>query len=500
MNTSIIRNVVLLSIMAFVVSAVPGQGKGNVGGLSDSSRVQEVVSTLEKTVPDLMNRAGVPGISIGLIEDGKLAWIGSFGVKNTKLPFKVDDRTVFSMGSISKVVFTYGVLKLVEQGKLDLDVPLTKYFPNYVDDDRINLITARTVLTHQTGWPNWRSGSELKFYFNPGERFSYSGEGFAYLQRVVEEITGKTLEEFMQESVLVPLGMSDSSYIWQNAYQTQEAWGHDELGPIERFKPLLYGHPVPPHRGPCTASTLQSTVRDIAKFMIALMDGVGLKKETFQQMLSTQVRVDAGCETCIGKPITHFSEDITWGLGIEIQKTSQGPMFCHGGDNPGFHSFMSGSTTLKRGVVLLSNGDHGPMILGQIADIAMGVHQPDFDYEYGGEGIDSPRMKLDRAILKKGIDEALKDYTAGPALDEDSMNDLGLQLIGQEKFKEAIRILEMNVNAHPTSDAHVHLAKGYLLSGKGLACKNKQKAKDLDPNNGNAFGMDQEVSCFHIPD
>ena len=151
---------------------------------------------LSSLIPGLMARANVSGLSIALIDDGKIAWIGSFGVKNTKTSDKVDNRTVFQAASLSKVVFAYGVLKLVDQGNLDLDTPLSKYVPEYVKNDyRINAITARLVLTHRTGFPNWRpDGQPLVIHFKPGDRFSYSGEGFVYLQRAIEKITGLPLD------------------------------------------------------------------------------------------------------------------------------------------------------------------------------------------------------------------------------------------------------------------------------------------------------------------
>jgi len=103
---------------------------------------------LSRLIPNLMNLAEVPGLSIAIVEEGKVEWIGSYGVKNTQTGEKVDDRTVFPAASLSKVVFAYAVLKLADQGKLDLDTPLSKYVPTYVENDnRVNLITAGHVLT-----------------------------------------------------------------------------------------------------------------------------------------------------------------------------------------------------------------------------------------------------------------------------------------------------------------------------------------------------------------
>jgi len=164
-----------------------------------------------------MKEAEIPGLSIALVRDGKTYWAQSFGERDVATKAPVMEDTVFNVGSLSKPVFAYGVLKLVDQGKLGLDVPLTKYLlkPYVEGDDRLQQITARFVLSHRTGFPNWRGNDPLKIYFTPGERFSYSGEGMVYLQKVVEQITGKPLNDYMQEAVFAPLGMTSSSYVWR---------------------------------------------------------------------------------------------------------------------------------------------------------------------------------------------------------------------------------------------------------------------------------------------
>ena len=137
---------------------------------------RDAISRLENEVPGLMKQGGVPGMQIALIRDGKTIWLHGFGVKDKKTREPVRTDTVFEAASLSKPVFTYGVLKLVDQGKLDLDTPLSSYLPKpYVPDERVGKITARLVLSHRTGFPNWRgSDGLLPIYFSPGERFSYS--------------------------------------------------------------------------------------------------------------------------------------------------------------------------------------------------------------------------------------------------------------------------------------------------------------------------------------
>lgn len=440
----------------------------------------------------LMASANVPGISVAIIEDGKLASVESYGLKNFKSGDKrVDERTVFQAASLSKVVFAYGVLKLVDLGKLDLDTPLSKYIPEYVQkDDRINAITARHVLTHRTGFPNWRQGGKpLTIHFTPGERFSYSGEGFVYLQRAVEKITGLPFDTWMRQTVFDPLQMTDSSYLWQDKYDTQAAMGHNSAGiPDKPFKPIADGSPVNGD-GPSAASTLLTTTRDYALFVIAVMHGTGLKKETARAMLTSQSPVDAGCSNCMGRPVTHTSASISWGLGVGLEQTARSQYFWHWGDNGDFKAFVAASPATGRGVVIFANSSNGMMIIPDIAAEALGERQPAFEWIHY-ERYDSPRMQLHRAILDKGIDEALKDYAAQPAIEEEPMNNLGYQLLREKKFKDALRIFELNAAANPKSgDAFDSLAEGYMLAGKALAIEYYRKSLALDPENSNAAEM-----------
>src|SRR5438128_5458003 len=257
--------------------------------------VQRDILRLETLIPQLMSEGDVPGLSIALIRDAKIYWARGFGFKdiNTKAP--VDLSTMFEAASLSKPVFAYAVMKMVERGELDLDTPLSKYLPAYIEnDERLNLITAHRVLSHTTGFPNWRQGKSLTIMFTPGERFSYSGEGFVYLQKVVERLTGQPLNGVMRKEVFAPLGMHDSTYVWQDAIESQMAAGHSQAGKA-----------FPQHKGQeaNAAATLRTTPTDYAKFVMAMMKGTGLKETTVQQMLTPQVKLDEGCVTCLGRKV-----------------------------------------------------------------------------------------------------------------------------------------------------------------------------------------------------
>ncbi len=331
---------------------------------------------LEQDAPDLMKKFGVPGLEVSVIRHGKTTWLHSFGVKDAKTGQPVTNDTTFEAASLSKPVFAYGVLKLVEQGKLGLDVPLTTYLPKpYIaGDERLAKITARFVLSHRTGFPNWRDADSLLIYFTPGERFSYSGEGYVYLQRVVEQITGKPLNDSMTEAVFKPLGMTSSSYVWRSEFDALTATGHDADGkPVDKWKPKEAG----------VASTLNTTAKDYALFVEAVLNGKGLKADTVREMEIPQVALDRECRICIRHEPKQLSKNLFWGLGWGIERNDGREEIWHWGDNGSFKAFVMAEPKTKSGVVVFANGEKGLELAEPIVDEAMGTNSLVFEWLKG---------------------------------------------------------------------------------------------------------------------
>ena len=332
------------------------------------------IQQLEKDVPELMKKGGVPGLAVAVIRNGKTTWVHGFGIKEAKTGHPVTEETVFEAASLSKPVFAYGVLKLVEQGKLGLDIPLTTYLPKpYIaGDERLAKITARIVLSHRTGFPNWRGEDGLlPIYFTPGERFSYSGEGYIYLQRVVEQITGKPLNEYMTEAVFTPLGMSSSSYVWRPDFDALTATGHDSNGQsVELWKPKEAG----------AASTLNTTAKDYALFVEAVLNGKGLRPTTLREMETPQIALDPECRICIKREAKQLSKNLFWGLGWGIQRKDGRDELWHWGDNGSFKGFVMAEPKTKSGVVMFANSENGLEIAKPLIDEAMGEESLAFDW------------------------------------------------------------------------------------------------------------------------
>lgn len=188
--------------------------------------VEAIVADLQRFVPEYMRRQRIPGVSIALVRDRRIAWSGAFGVVNSITREPVTPETLFEVASISKVVTAYTALRLVDQGKLALDGPLNSYLrdpwlPPSAHRDTIQL---RHVLAHSSGLGHISPSRES--LFAAGEGYRYSATGYLYAQAVIEHVSGKTLEEATREQVFLPLGMLSSSYLNRRELTPRTASGH----------------------------------------------------------------------------------------------------------------------------------------------------------------------------------------------------------------------------------------------------------------------------------
>lgn len=451
---------------------------------------------LEHDIPELMRQADIPGLSIATIQHDKLAWHHNFGVKSVKSGEPVSDDTVFEAASLSKPVFTYAVLRLVDQGRLSLDVPLSSYLPKpYVDNDgRLAKITARFVLSHRTGFPNWRNDEHLKIFFTPGERFSYSGEGFVYLQTVVAQITGKSLEEVINELVFTPLGMTSSSYIWRPDFDTRSAFGHDFDGNVGSFRKDSEFN---------AAASLNTTSHDYALFLTAVLNGTGLKPQTLREMETPQIKVDSACTNCTDRVPLQLSKNLFWGLGWGIEKEGREKRLWHWGDNGNFKCFVVADPAHKSAAVMFTNSQNGLAIAPAVFREVTGRTPLAFTQKWlKYESYDSDAMRFARSVRDGSIDRAIHEFDAAlksGAISEDSVNSLGYRLLNsKQRVADAIRIFQLNSELHPQSaNTWDSLAEGYMNAGdKTLAVQFYERSLALNPQNTNAV---EQLKKLHEP-
>jgi CubicO group peptidase (beta-lactamase class C family) len=198
---------------------------------------------------------------------------------------------------------------------LSLETPLARHVPDYVPDDpRAGSVTVRHVLSHSSGLPNWRTADlPLKTYFPPGERFSYSGEGFVWLQGVVEATAGDPIDVLLHRLVFEPLEMHQSSFVWQSAFDATNADPHDAvLVPDLKKKPTTTN----------SAASLQTTARDYARFLIEVLSGGRLKPQTARLWLAPHVTLRRRCVQCLAPGMPECDSQVAWGLGWGLEPQS----------------------------------------------------------------------------------------------------------------------------------------------------------------------------------
>jgi CubicO group peptidase (beta-lactamase class C family) len=389
------RKVALLLLLvtllapAACVHTSPGAGSGHAGEALktlDGKRVS--LPELEASIEQAMEKANVAGLSVAIISDDQIAYTHGFGFRDNAAGIPFEAGTVTGAASLSKTVFAYLVMLLVEEGVIDLDKPLQAYlprplpdYPAYADlagDDRYKQITARMVLSHSTGFPNWRSlepDGRLKFLFAPGARHSYSGEGIDLLQMVVEEVTGRDLETLARAKVFEPLGMTRTSYAWQEAFEANAARPHDQFG---RPKSL------PRRTTPDAAGSMVTTAEDYARLLVAILNATGQRKATVNEMLRSQIAIPY--EQMFGpgawRDTNRYQEiHLAWGLGWGRFDTDRwGRAFFHTGQDFGYQSYTVTYLDRGSGIVLLSNSDNFEGVAQAIVQAAIGDRASPFDW------------------------------------------------------------------------------------------------------------------------
>lgn len=329
---------------------------------------EALIATLDQLVPALLTEHHVPGLAIALIRDRKLAWSKGYGLREAGAKEAVTADTVFEAASMSKPIFALLAMQLVDGKRLDLDRPLVEYGPDLLVPDlpEKRLVTARMVLSHTSGYPNWRPGGEerdgpIPLLFRPGMRFSYSGEGMFYLQRRLELIYGQPLDRLAQRSLFEPLGLQRSGYAWTPALGARQTTGHgDEGAALPKSK---YLHPN-------AAYSLYTTADDYARLLVEVMraergESSLLSRAAAQEMLKHQVAV--GAREPLQRPGAAQGQAVYWGLGWSLNSTAQGDIAHHSGANrTGFRCFSQFSSSRGSGIVILTNGTQGNAVWARL--------------------------------------------------------------------------------------------------------------------------------------
>ena len=266
---------------------------------------------------------------------------------------QVDRNTLFEAASITKSVFAVMVLRLAEKGIIDLDKPLYEYlpFPNIAQDERSKLLTARIVLGHQTGLPNWawggpgtwENGGELQLNFEPGTDFGYSGEAFNYLGRVVEHITGEGLQQLFEREIAKPFKMKDSYFFYTDQQQDKFALGHMQQYPQIKEKERIAS----------PASSLSSNANLLKSFVLGLMNERNMSQASYKLIYEPYTRLNED-QKLYDPEIPQFVSH-----GFFVQETEAGKLIGHGGNNGDYDSKYAYNPDKKYAYIVFTNSNLG---------------------------------------------------------------------------------------------------------------------------------------------
>jgi CubicO group peptidase (beta-lactamase class C family) len=342
---------------------------------------------IDATVTRLIEAAHVTGAGVALFHDGKIAYLKAYGMRDTEKGLPLTPDSVMTAASLTKAAFATVVMRLVQRGQLDLDKPIEEYlgkplgeFEHYSDlkgDARTKKLTLRILLDHTTGFANFREledDHKLRFHYEPGTHYGYSAEGINMAQLVAEKVTGKPATELMQEELYTPLHMERTSMVWEPRFESDFANGYDEqgrsLGPERR-------------KSARAAGSMQTTPRDYATFLGALMQGQVLSAATRAKMLSPQVRIHSAHQFPSLNTETTTANDaieLSYGTGWGLYQSPYGRAFFKEGHDEGWRNlaicFPNGT-----GLLVMTNSSNGEGIFKPLVDALLGDTRFPFEWE-----------------------------------------------------------------------------------------------------------------------
>lgn len=301
-----------------------------------------------------LEKLKIPSLSIGYIHHGELQQIRAFGEQKPDKPITLN--SIYKVASLTKPITAILTLKLVDAGKWNLDEPLARYYidPEVKDSPFLPALTTRVVLNQQSGFPNWRylrDDQKLTFEFEPGTQFQYSGEGFEYLRKALENKFGMSLEQLADEVLFTPLKMSDTHYYWmQDTDESRYAVESDAQGnpiPFEKYHTAN------------AAANLLTTIEDYGKFLVDILGGAGLSPELYNEFIS---------------PVTPVKDGIYWGLGMQVLPGLPDNEYAlmHTGGDEGTKCIAILLPRSKKGLIIFINSENGLQIWKKIIQEYLG--------------------------------------------------------------------------------------------------------------------------------
>jgi len=353
-------------------------------------------ATLDDYVEHGMARTHAQGLAIAVIDNGNVMRVSTWGKRNDKGDPLTPDAVMYG-ASLTKAVFAYTVMQLVEEGKLDLDTSIAAYLPkalpdytgeakkyaaweNLAGDERWRKLTPRILLTHSAGFANFgflEPDGKLRFHFDPGTRYAYSGDGMILLQFVIERGLGLDLGREMQTRVFDRFGMKNTSMTWRPDFAANLADGWKEDGTVE---------PHGERSKTRAAGSMDTTITDFARFAAAYVGGEALTPASRRELTRAQLPIDTASQFPSLQPLAapyKRHPNLAAGLGVVTFTGPQGPGFQKGGHNDSTGNTWVCLEARKRCVVILSNDVRAEALFPGIVKIVLGDTGMPWSWEYG---------------------------------------------------------------------------------------------------------------------
>lgn len=313
---------------------------------------------LDRDMPGLLVRAAVPSVSIAQIKGGRVVLTAAYGMQGAGTLATPD--TLYNIASLTKPLTAEVILRLASKGGLSLDEPMYPVWtdPDIAGDERRKLLTLRRVLSHQSGFPNWRDHKTgLAFLRAPGEGWGYSGEGYVYAARFIEKKTGVAFEDLANTYLFDPTGMRSTAYTDRPWFAGRIAPPTDAAG--RPLKPLIASRYI-------AADLVYATAGDYAAFMTGVLKNQGLSAVIAKERGRIQVSTKASA--CEGARMASCPRDEGFGLGWLVLDFDEAKLLMHTGSDAGISTFAYLDLASGDGAVILTNSENGAKIVPPILD------------------------------------------------------------------------------------------------------------------------------------
>ncbi len=458
---------------------------------------KEMKKKIDNYIQLVMEKFDIPGIALAVTKDSELIYLNAFGVKNIVTKGRLQPEHIFHMASVSKPFVATAIVQLVEKGKINLDKPLITYLPYFkLDDDRYKDITIRQMLNHTSGMPDvidyeWdkaqydegaaeryvRSLNTEKMISAPGERYQYSNMAYDVLGDVIAKVSGKPFEVYMKESILNPLGMRESNFLYEQIKKELRTSPH--IWDLE----LVVSNVYPYNRAHAPSGTLNSNVIEMIKWAEANLN--------HGELNGTRILSEESCNL-LWQPSVHLSERTSIGLGWVLSEHRGLSSVSHSGDDLGYSCDFKLILEKNMGIVMASNYMSTPIssMLDGVADILLGF-EPEVPKKsvslYFKRIMEKDGIEMAKEAYHKWHKESNDEYNFGPQ----ELNSLGYKYMRSNEIDKAIKVFLFNVELFPNnSNVYDSLAEAHRISGDiKRAIENYKKSLELNPDNTNAIEM-----------